>query len=138
MTTLTATHQASLSITISWSLLKDMSIESVMPSNHLILCHPLLLPPSIFPSIRVFSNESLLLNRWPKYWSFSFSISPSNEYSELISFRMDWLDLFDVQGTLKSLLQQHSSKSISSLVLSFLHSPTLTSIHDYWKIHSLD
>ena len=87
-----------------------MSIESVMPSNHLILCHPLLLPPSIFPSIRVFSNESALRIRWPKYWSFSFSISPSNEYSGLISFRMDWLDLLAVQGTLKSLLQHHSSK----------------------------
>ena len=107
----TAAHQASLSITNSWSLLKLMSIESVMPSNHLILCHPLLLPPSIFPSIRVFSNESVLRIRWPKYWSFSFSISPSNEYSGLISFRMDWLDLLAVQGTLKSLLQHHSSKA---------------------------
>ena len=94
-----------------WSLLKLMSIESVMPSNHLILCCPLLLPPSIFPSIRVFSNESVLHIRWPKYWSFSFSISPSNEYSGLISFRMDWLDLLAVQGTLKSLLQHHSSKA---------------------------
>ena len=101
----------SLSITNSQSLLKHMSIESVMPSNHLILCHPLLLPPSIFPSIRVFSNESVLCIRWPKYWSFSFSISPSIEYSGLISFRMDWLDLFKVQGTLKSLLQHHSSKA---------------------------
>ena len=100
--------QASLSIDNSWSLLKLMSIESVMPSNHLILCHPLLLPPSIFPSIRVFLNESVLRIRWPKYWSFSFSISPSNEYSGLISFRMDWLDLLAVQGTLKSLLQHHS------------------------------
>ena len=98
------------SITNSWSLLKLMSIESVMPSNHLILCSPLLLLPSIFPSIRVFSNESFLCIRWPKYWSFSFSISPSNEYSELISFRMDWFDLLAVQGTLKSLLQHHSSK----------------------------
>ena len=97
------------SITNSWSLLKLMSIESVMPSNHIILCHPLLLP-SVFPSIRVFSNESVLCIRWPKYWSFSFSISPSNEYSGLISLRMDWLDLFAVQGTLKSLLQHHSSK----------------------------
>ena len=88
-----------------------MSIESVMPSNHLILCHPVLLPPSIFPSIRVFSNESVLCIRWPKYWSFSFNISPSNEYSGLISFRMDWLDLLAVQGTLKSLLQHHSSKA---------------------------
>ena len=100
----TAAHQASLSITNSWSLLKLMSIESVMPSNHLILCHPLLLPPSIFPNIRVFSNESVLHSRWPKYWSFSFTISPSNEYSGLISFRMDWLDLLAVQGPLKSLL----------------------------------
>ena len=97
--------------TISWSLLKLMSIESVMPSNHLILCHPLLLLPSVFPSIRVFSNESVLHIRWPKYWSFSFSVSPSNEYSGLISFRMDWLDLLAVQGTLKNLLQHHSSKA---------------------------
>ena len=103
--------QASLSITNSWSLLKLMSIESVMPSNHLILCHPLLLLPSIFPSIRVFSDESVLCIRWPKYWSFSFSISTSNEYSGLISFRMDWSDLLAVQGTLKSLLQHHSSKA---------------------------
>ena len=105
-----AVHQASLSITNSRSLLKLMSIESVMPSNHLILCRPLLLPRSIFPSIRVFSNESVRI-RWPKYWSFSFRISPSNEYSGLISFRMDWLDLLAVQGTLKSLLQHHSSKA---------------------------
>ena len=107
----TVAHQASLSITNSWSLLKLMSIELVMPSNHLIFCCPLLLPPSIFPSIRVFSNESALHIRWPKYWSFSFNISPSNVYSGLISFRMDWLDLFAVQGTLKSLLQHHSSKA---------------------------
>ena len=106
----TAAHQASLSITNSWSLLKLMSIESVMPSNHLILCCPLLLP-SIFPSIRVFSNESVLHIRWPKYWSFSFNISLSNEYSGLISFKMDWLDPLAVQGTLKSLLQHHSSKA---------------------------
>ena len=112
-------HQASLSITNSWSLLKLMSIESVTPSNHLILSCPLLLPPSIFPSIRVFSNELVLCIRWPKYWSFSFSISPSNEYSGLISFRMDWLDLLAVQETLKSLLQHHSSKaSILSAQLS--------------------
>ena len=103
--------QASLSITTSRSLLKLMSIESVMPSNHLILCHPLLLLPSIFPSIMVFSDESALRIRWPKDWSFSFSISPSNEYSGLISFRMDWLDLLAVQWTLKSLLQHHSSKA---------------------------
>ena len=104
--------QASLSITNYWRLLKLMSIELVMRSNHLILlCHPLLFPPSIFPSIRVFSNESALCIRWPKYWSFSFNISPSNEYSGLISFRLDWLDLLAVQGTLKSLLQHHSSKA---------------------------
>ena len=107
----TAALQASLSFTIFRSLLKLMSIESVMPSNHLILCHPLLLLPSIFLSIRVFSNESALLIRWPKYWSFSFRISPSNEYSGLISFRMDWFDLLAVQGTLKSLLQNHSSRA---------------------------
>ena len=107
----TAAHQASLSITNSRSLLKVISIESVMPSNHLILCRPLLLLPSIFPRIRVFSNESTLCMRWPKYWSFSFSINPSNEYSGLISFRMDWLDLLNVQETLKSLLQHHSSKA---------------------------
>ena len=100
----TAARQASLSITNSWSLLKLMSMESMVPSNHLILCCPLLLPPSIFPSIRVFSSESVLRIRWPKYWSFSFSFGPSNEYSGLISFRMDWLDLLTVQGTLKSLL----------------------------------
>ena len=107
----TAAHQASLSITNSQSLFKLMSIEWVMPSNHLILCHPFLLTPSIFPSIRVFSNESLLCIRWPKYWSFKFSINPSNEYSGLISFRMDWFDLLAVQGTLKSLPQYHSSKA---------------------------
>ena len=107
----TAACQASLSITNSRSLLKLMSIELVMPSNHLILCCPLFLPPSIFPSIRVFSSESVLCIRWSKYWSFSFSISPSNEYSGLISFRMDWLDLLAVQGTLKSLVQHHSSKA---------------------------
>ena len=101
MTPWTAARQASLSITNSWSLFKLTSIESVMPSNHLILCRPLFLPPSIFPSIRVFSNELVLHNRWPKYWSFSFNISPSNEYSGLISFRMDWLDLLAVQGTLR-------------------------------------
>ena len=107
----TAARQAFLSITNSWSLPKLMSIESVMPSNHLFFCHPLLLLPSILPSISVFSNESALLIRWPKYWSFSFSISPSNEHSGLISFRMDWLDLLAVQGTLNSLLQHHSSKA---------------------------
>ena len=116
----TAARQASLSITDSRSSLKLMSIESVMPSNHLIFCHPLLLLPSIFPSIRVFSNESVLRIRWPKYCSFSFSISPSNEYSGLISFRMDWLDLLAVQGALKSLLQHHSSKASFLWCLPFL------------------
>ena len=117
-----AARQASLSITISWSLLKLISIKSVMPSSHLILCHPLLLLPTIPPSIRVFSNESTLRMRWPKYWSFSFSISPSNEHPGLISFRMDCLDLLAVQGTLKSLLQHHSSKpSISSQSNSHIH-----------------
>ena len=129
-------RQASLSITNSQSLPKLVSIELVMPSNHLILCCPLLFPPSIFPSIRVFSNESALRIRWPKYWSFSFSISPSNEYSELISFRMNWLDLLKVQGTLKSLLQHHSSKASILQHLAFFYSPTLTSIHDYWKNNS--
>ena len=114
------------------------SIESVMPSNHLILCRPLLLPSSIFPSIRVFYSESVLCIRWPKYWSFSFSISPSNEYSGLISFRMDCLDLLAAQGNLKSLLQHHSFKSTNSSAFSFLYSPTLTSIHGYWKNHSFD
>ena len=113
--------QAFLSITTSWSLLKLMSIESVMPSNHLILSHPLLLPPSIFSSIRVFYNESVLCIRWPKYWSFSFSISLSNEYSGLISFRIDWLDLLAVQGTLKSLLQHHSSKASVLQCSAFSH-----------------
>ena len=107
----TAACQASLSISNSKNLLKLISIESVMPSNHRILCQPLLLPPSVLPSIRVFSNQSVLCNRWPKYWSFSFNISPSNEYSGLISYRMDWLDLLTVQGTFKSLLQHHSSKT---------------------------
>ena len=126
----TVAHQASLSITNSCSLLKLMSIELVMPSNHLILCCPLLLPPSIFPSIRIFSNESVLHIRWPKYYSFSFNISPSNEHSGLISFRMDWLDLLAVQGTQES-SPTPQFKSINSSVLSFLYSPTLTSIHDY-------
>ena len=135
----TAACQASLSITISWSLLKLMSIELVMPSNHLILCRPFLLPSSIFPSISVFSNESTLRIRWPKYWSFSFNISPSNEYSGLISFRIDWLDLLAVPPR----DSQESSptpqfKSISSSALSFLYSPTLTSIHDHRKNHRFD
>jgi len=113
------------------------SIELVMPSSHLILCCPLLLLPPIPPSIRVFSNESTLHMRWPKYWSFTLSISPSNEHPGLVSFRMDWLDLLAVQGTLKSLLQHHSSKA-SILRSAFFYSPTLTSIYDYWKNHSLD
>ena len=124
-------HQASLSIT--WSLLKLMSIESLMPSNHLILCHTLL-PPSVFPSIRVFSNESVLLIRWPKYWSFSFSISPSHGYSGLISFRMDWLDLPPRDS--QELSPTPQFKSFNSSVLSFLYGPTLTSIHNYWKNQS--
>ena len=111
--------QASLSITNSRSLLKLMSIELVMPFKHVILCHPLLLPPSIFPSIRVFSNESVFCIRWPKYWSFSFSTNPYNEYSGLISFRMDWLNLLAIQGTLKSLLQHHSSKASILLCSAF-------------------
>ena len=112
MTPWTAAHQGSLPITNSQSLLKLMSLTLVMPSNHLILCHSLILPPSIFPSIRVFSNELVLRIKWPKYQNFSFSISPSNEYSGLISFKMDWLDLLAIQGTLKSLLQHHSSKTL--------------------------
>ena len=126
----TATCQSSWSITNSQSLLKFMSIESVMPSNHLILCCPLLHQPSIFPGIRVFSNKSVLHIRWPKYCSFSFSISPSNECLELISFRIDWFDLLAVQGTLKSLLQHHSSKA-SILWHSAFFMVQLTSIHDY-------
>ena len=124
-----------LSFTISQSFLRLMSIESVMPSNYLILCRPLLLLPSIFSSIRIFSIESILHIRQPKDWSFSFS--PSDEYSGLISFRTDWLDLLAVQGTLKSLLQ-HQSKSINSSALSLLYGPTLTSIHDYQKNHSFE
>ena len=133
----TAASQASLSITNSRSLLKLMSTESVMPSNHLFLCHPLLLLLSIFPSIRVFSNESVLNIRWQKYQSFRFSISPSSEYSGLISFRMDWLDLLAVQEAQES-SPTPQFKSINSLVLSLPYSPTLTSIHDYWKNHSFD
>ena len=134
----TSAHHASLSITNSQSLLILMSIEPVIPSNHLILFHLLLLLPSIFPRIRIFSNESALCIRWPKYWSFSFNISPSNEYSGLISFRMDWLDLLAVQETLKSLLKTPQFKRINSSVPSFHYNPTLTSIHDYWVSHSLD
>ena len=133
----TAAHQASLSFINSQSLLKLMSIESVTPSNHLILCRPLLLPPSIFSSIRVFSSESVLHIRWPKYWSFSFSMSPSNEYSGLISFSMDWLDLLSVQGTLKSLLQHHSSKA-SILQHSAFFMVQLSHPHDYWENHGFD
>ena len=127
-------HQASLSITNSQSSLKLMSIESVIPSSHLVICRPLLILPPIPPSIRVFSNESTLHMRWPKYWSFSFSISPSNEHPGLISFRMDWLDLLAVQESSPT----PQFKSINSSALSFLHSPTLISIHDRWKNHSLD
>ena len=127
-------RQASLPITNSWSSPKLMCIELVMPSRHLILYHPLLLLPSIAPSIRVFSNESALCIRWPKYWSFSFKISPYNEHLGLVSFRMDWLDLVEVQGSSPA----PQFKNINSSALSFLHSPTLTSIHDHWKNHSLD
>ena len=122
--------QTSRSFSVSLSLLKLVSIESVMPPNHLILCHPLLLLPSIFPSIRVFSKESVLHIRWPKFWSFSFNISPSSEYSGLISFRMDWLDLLAVQGTLAS-SPTPQFKSVNSSAFSFLYGPTLTSIRDY-------
>ena len=134
----TAVHQASLSITIFQSLLKFMSIESVVPFNHLIFCHPLLLLPSIFPIIRVFSNESAVGIRWPKYWSFSFSISPSNEYSGLISFRIDWLDLLAAQGTLQESSPAPQFKSISFSMFTILHGTTLTSIHDYQENHSFD
>ena len=130
----TAAHQASLSITNTWSLLKFMSITSVMPSNHLILCHPLLLLPSVFPSIRVFSGELAFHIRCPKYWNFSFSIGLSDEYSGLISFRIDRFDLLAVQGTLKSLLQHHSSRASILQCSTFF----ITSIHDYWKNHSFD
>ena len=132
-----AARQASLSITNSRSSLRLMSIESVMPSSHLILCHPVFLLPEIPPSIRVFSNESTLHMRWPKYWSFSFSVIPSIEIPGLISFRMDWLDLPAVQGTLKSLLQHHSSKA-SILRRSAFFTVQLSSIHDHWKNHILD
>ena len=139
VTTWTTARQVSLSITNSRSLPKLMSIESLMPSDYFILFCPLLLLPSIFPSIRVFSNESALRSRWPKYWSFSFSISPSNEHPGLVSFRMDWLDLIAVQGTVKSLLQNHSSKaSILRCSACFIVQLSHPSIHDYWKNHSLD
>ena len=134
----TTAHQASLSITNSWSLPKLTSIESVMPSNHVILYCPLLILPPIFPSNRVFSNESVLCIRCPKYWLFSFSISPSNEYSELISYKIDWFDLLAVQGDSQESSPSPQFKSINFLVLSLLYSPTLTSIHDYWKNHCFD
>ena len=134
----TAARQASQSITNSWTSPKLTSIESLMPSSHLILGRPLLLLPPIPPSIRVFSNESTFHMRWPKYWSFSLSIIPSKEIPGLISFRMDWLDLLAVQRTLKRLLQHHSSKASILWRPGFLHSPALTSIHDHWKNHSLD
>ena len=132
-----AACQAFLSITNSWRLLKLMSIELVMPSNHLICCHSLFLWPSIFASIMVFSSDSVLCIRWPKYWSFSFSISPSNEYSGLISFRIDWFDLLTVQGTLKGLLQLHSSKA-SILQHSAFFIVQLSHLYDYWKNHNFD
>ena len=132
----TVARQASLSIINSWSLLELMSIDSVMPSKHLILCHPLLLP-SIFPSIRAFSNESVLCIRWPKYWSFSFIMSHSNDYSGLLSFRMDWFDLPAIQETLRSLLQHHSSK-VSILWRSAFFIVQLISIHGSWKNHNFD
>ena len=139
VTSWTTARQASLSFTISQSLLKFISIKLVIPSNHLILCHSLLLLSSVFPSIRVFSNDSALCIRWPKCWSFSFSIHPSNEYSGLISLRTDWFDLLAVQGTLKSLLQHLLQfKGISSSVLSLFYCPVLTSVHAYWKNHSFD
>ena len=137
LTSWTVACHAPLSSTISWSLLKFMSIESVMPSNHLILCHLVFLP-SIFPSFRVFSNQAARRIKWPKYWSFNFSISPSNKYSGFISFRIDWFNLLAVQGTLKSLLQHHNFKSINSSELSLLYGLTFTFIHDYWKNHSFD
>ena len=127
----TAARQASLSFTISWNLLKLMSLESVMPSNHLILCYALLLP-SVFPSIRVFSNELTFHIRWPKYWSFSFSTSSSNKYSRLISFRIDWFDLLSVQGTVMSLLQ-HQFEGVNSSALNLFYCPALTSVYDYWE-----
>ena len=133
-----AAHQASLSITNSQSLLKLMSIESVMPSKRLILCHPLLLLPSIFPIIRVYSNELVLHIRWPKYYSFSFSISPSDEYSGLISFRIDWFWSLGCSRVSQESSLTPQLKSINSSALSFLYGPTLTSIRDYWKNHSFD
>ena len=138
MTSWTAAHQAFLSITNAQSLFKLMSVELVMPYNHLNLCQSLLLLPSIFLSIRVFSNESVLRIRWPEYWSFSFSISPSNAYSGLISFRMAWLDLLTIQRTLKGLLQHHRSKASILLHSAFFIVQLSHSIHDYWKNHTFD
>ena len=134
----TAAHQASLSLTISWNLLKLMSVELMIPSNHLVLCCPLLFLPSIFPSIRIFSYESALHIRWPKYWSFSFSISPSNEYSGLISFKLDRFDLPAVRGTPRSLLQHRSLKATNSSALCLLYGSALTPISDQREDHSLD
>ena len=134
----TAARQASMSVTNSQCLLKLTSIELMMPSNHLFLCLCLILLPWFFLTIMVFSNESVLHIRWPKFWSFSLNISPSSEYSGLISFRMDWLDLHAVQGILKSLLQHYSSKASILRHSAFFNSPTLTSLHDHWKNHSLD
>ena len=138
MTPLTAARQASLSFLISWSLLKLLSIESVILSNHLILYHPLLLLPSIFPSIQVFSNDLALHIRWPKYWSFSFSISPSNEYSGLSSFRVDWFHLLASPRHSQESSPTPQFESISSLVLSLLSGPALISVHDYWKNYSFE
>ena len=137
MTPWTAARQTSTSVTITQSLLKPISIELVLPSNHLILCHPLLLLPSIFPSIGVFSKKPALPIRWPNYWNFRIRISPSNEYSGLISLRIDWFDLLVVQGTLRS-FPTPQFKSINSLLLGILYGPTLTSIHDHRKNHSFD
>ena len=137
MTPRTAAHQL-LSSTVFLSLLRLIAVESVMLSNHLILCRPLLLLPSIFPKIRVFSSESALHIRWPKFWSFSFSISPSNKYLGLISFRMDWLDLLEVQGILKNFLQHHGSNTSILQLSAFFVSPALTSVPGYWKNHSFD
>ena len=138
MTQWTAAYQVSLSFTITWSVLKLMSIESVMSSNHFVLCHPLLLLPLIFPSIRVFPSESALHIRSPKYWRFSFNVNPSNEYLGLFSFRIDWFDLLPVQGDSQASPPTAQFKSTNSSVLSFLYGPTVTSIHDHWKNHRFD
>ena len=138
MTPQTAIRQGSLSSTVCWSSLKFMSVESMMLCNHIILCCLLLLLPSIFLSIRVLSSELALHVRWPKYWSFSFSISPSSEYSGLISFRIDWLDLLSVQGMLKNYGAEHHSSKASILALTLLYDSSVTSVHNFWKKHSLD